>query len=513
MNESEPKPGDWQRLAVASAILLAVVVLGTSVVIVVDDLRRLVVQGPLLLAAIVGAWYALTRGGGRRVGGVVVAVAAAAGIVIIGYVHDRTADLASLWRLVLLVLGAALARFALGRDRRSLRASATPGVSVPAATHGALMLNLRSGGGKAERLHLVDECQRRGIEPVVLRPGDDLSQLARDAIDRGVDVVGMAGGDGSQARVAAVAAERGVPMVVVPAGTRNHLALDLGLDRDDVVGALDAFCDAVERPMDLAEVNGRVFVNNVSLGLYATIVRSPEYRNAKVDTTLATLPKVFGPGSRPFDLRFTGPGGTHHDGVHLIQISNNPYGNNAGTRPRLDTKRLGVIALEIDDGRAAAAFLAAIAGGHPERFAGFASWTAETFKVTSGSAIDIGLDGEALTLDPPLSFSIRTEPLRVRLPRHAIGSSPAARAVGWRSATGGCGAPPSADSAASNDRRSNACVRQHSSRHAASPASGAGASTAQTRGSPHARRATPSRLSACGRSTSAWPTWPAASGI
>ena len=133
----------------------------------------------------------------------------------------------------------------------------------------------------------------------MLQPGDDMLDLARDAIDRGADVIGMAGGDGSQALVASVAAERGIPMVVIPAGTRNHLALDLGIDRDDVVGALDAFDAAVERPMDLAEVNGHVFVNNVSLGLYAAIVQSPEYRDAKADTTLSALPRLLGPGSQP----------------------------------------------------------------------------------------------------------------------------------------------------------------------------------------------------------------------
>ena len=112
-------------------------------------------------------------------------------------------------------------------------------------------------------------------------------------------MIGMAGGDGSQALVASVAAQRGIPMVIVPAGTRNHLALDLGLDRDDVVGAMDAFGEAVERRMDLADVNGHVFVNNVSLGLYAAIVRSPEYRDAKVDTALGTIPKVLAPRGPP----------------------------------------------------------------------------------------------------------------------------------------------------------------------------------------------------------------------
>ena len=121
----------------------------------------------------------------------------------------------------------------------------------------------------------------RGIEPIVLERGDDLTQLATDAIARGADVIGMAGGDGSQALVATVASQHGIPHVCVPAGTRNHFALDLGLDRDDVVGALDAFHHGLERRVDLAQVNGRVFVNNASMGLYAKIVQSPAYRDAK----------------------------------------------------------------------------------------------------------------------------------------------------------------------------------------------------------------------------------------
>ena len=268
-----------------------------------------------------------------------------------------------------------------------------------------------------------------------LGPDDDLIRLARDAIDHGADVIGMAGGDGSQALVASVAAERGVPMVVVPAGTRNHLALDLGLDRDDVVGGLDAFREAVERPMDLAEVNGHVFVNNVSLGAYAAIVRSPEYRDAKLDTTMSTLPTVLGPHTRPFDLRFTGPDEERHEGAHLIQVSNNPYATRrVGSRPRMDTGQLGVVTLVLEDDRAASHFLSAVAAGHPERFAGFMSWTPSVFEVDSGGPVDVGLDGEAMSMDPPLTFTIRERALRVRLPRNAIGYSPAARSIGWREA-------------------------------------------------------------------------------
>jgi diacylglycerol kinase family enzyme len=168
-------------------------------------------------------------------------------------------------------------------------------------------MNPRSGNEAVTRLNLVDEARRRGIEPVVLTEGDDLLALAESAIGRGADVIGMAGGDGSQAVVADVARTHNVPFICVPAGTRNHFALDLGLDRADVVGALDAFGDAVERRVDLATVAGRVFVNNVSLGLYATIVSSADYRDAKWSTALTLLPDLIGPGTPDFDLAFHGP--------------------------------------------------------------------------------------------------------------------------------------------------------------------------------------------------------------
>src|SRR5207237_3033592 len=110
------------------------------------------------------------------------------------------------------------ARVALGRTPRSIREHAIASAPAPPARNPVLIMNLKSGGGKAERFHLVDECRARQIESIVLKPGDDLLQLAEDAIARGADVIGMAGGDGSQALVATVASARGVPHVVVPAG-------------------------------------------------------------------------------------------------------------------------------------------------------------------------------------------------------------------------------------------------------------------------------------------------------
>ena len=271
-------------------------------------------------------------------------------------------------------------------------------------------MNLKSGGGKAEQFKLADECHARGIEPVVLQQGDDLVQLAEAAIARGADVIGMAGGDGSQALVASVAARRGVAHVVVPAGTRNHFALDLGLDRDDVVGALDAFGPAVERRIDLAEVNGRVFVNNVSLGVYGEITQSEEYRDAKVATTLDQLPTLLGPGGKPTDLGWTGPDGVHHDSAHLIQVSNNRYslraGAGSGTHDRLDDGKLGILAVEVSGTAAAVQLAALVALRRPDGARALEDWTAPTFEVTSGSPIAAGVDGEALQLESPLVFRI-----------------------------------------------------------------------------------------------------------
>jgi diacylglycerol kinase family enzyme len=211
-----------------------------------------------------------------------------------------------------------------------------------------------------------------------------------------------------------------------------------------VLGALDAFAEAHQRHIDIGDVNGRAFVNNVSLGLYADIVRSPDYRDAKIDTALSTLPTLLGPGSRAFDLDYRDPRGELHVGAHLIQISNSPYRRGSTTRPRLDSGRLGVLTLEIDDDKAFAAVLAATSSRNPERFPGLTSWTAETFEVTSRSPVEAGLDGEAVVLDPPLRFSIRPIPLHVRLPKQAIGYSPAALTLDpssalrgvWRTALG-----------------------------------------------------------------------------
>ena len=133
---------------------------------------------------------------------------------------------------------------------------------------------------------------------VILRPGQNLAALTQAAVTNGADALGVAGGDGSLAVVAAAAAAHDLPFMCIPAGTRNHFALDVGVDRQDVPGAIEAFTSGVERRIDMADVNGRLYLNNVSLGIYGDAVRRPGYRDAKLRTLLETAEAVPGPAGR-----------------------------------------------------------------------------------------------------------------------------------------------------------------------------------------------------------------------
>lgn len=273
---------------------------------------------------------------------------------------------------------------------------------TPRPSHPVLIINLKSGGGKAARFDLVQHCRAQGIEAVVFTPGDDLSELAIAAVHAGADVLGMAGGDGSQATVAAVAAQHDVPYVCVPAGTRNHFAADIGINRRDVVGALDAFFEAKERRIDMARINGRVFLNNVAMGLYGAIVESPDYRDHKIRTAISNVAGRRRADTETFDLRFVDGDGVDRHGAELVLVSNNRYSPEPrprrGTRGGLDQGLLGVIAVT----------------GPPPR--GVREWTAPFFQVDSSGTVAVGIDGESVQLEPPLRFESVPGALRIRTP-------------------------------------------------------------------------------------------------
>jgi diacylglycerol kinase family enzyme len=400
-----------RRLLAVAALLLTPLAVANAVGYVVEEPQDAFGVLLTLSLALVAAGYGLVRRGIVRVIALVLA-----GMLVLGVV-EVLLDRRVVERLIIagmfwLAVAAAAAAFAVHVPLPKARRPRRP----------VLFLNPRSGGGKAERFKLADEARKRGIEPIELSPGDDLATLVKTAVDEGADALAMAGGDGSQAVVAAAAAELDLPYACIPSGTRNHFALDLGVDRDDVAGALDAFVDGGERVVDLAEVNGQVFVNNVSLGLYATAVQRDGYRNAKLRTILGTLPDVLGPRGQPPDLQWTGPrdAKSYPSGTVLL-VSNNRYRLGAmpgsGTRPRIDEGELGIAVVESRPDSRWRRLL-------PRR--PWRQWSAPDFEVRSGKPVPAGIDGEATVLTAPLRFRSRPAVLRVRIAPGHPGASPSA---------------------------------------------------------------------------------------
>ncbi len=413
----------WRERGLALASLACGIVLVVAVVVfVVRDLGQLAVGLAGLALTVGGGWWIITERMPRRAVGAVVAIV---GIVIVGaaVVHVSPSGGQPVLRLLvvlLLVVGtASLGRTALVHNLHERDRHRPAVVSPP---HRAVLIcNPWSGGGKVEKFGLVALAEEMGVEVVMLDHGLDLEKLARDAVARGADCLGMAGGDGSQALVASIAVEHDLPFVVVSAGTRNHFALDLGINREDPRLSLAAFRDGIERRIDYATVGDRLFVNNVSLGIYAAIVQQEGYREAKADTTKALLPEMLGRTEEPFDLQFTEPDGAEVDGAFLIQVSNNPYvlgaTLDASQRRRLDSGTLGVVAITATTGREAAEVVALSALGQRRRSRHWHEFTGERFEIRSrtGTAY-AGVDGEALELATPIEFRIHPRGLRLLVP-------------------------------------------------------------------------------------------------
>jgi diacylglycerol kinase family enzyme len=408
-----------------SAVAGAASVLAIATIVVSLDRQPLdlaVGLAGLLMAVPLAVAAMVTAGPIRTIAVIVAFVLAAVPLTLLLRRGEPAPALAVALLLVVAAVGA----------RRAVRASVPrptrvriPGIRVGPSTHPVLLANPRSGGRKAERLALDDEARRRGVEYVAIGPGDDLQRRAEEAVHVGADVLGMAGGDGSQGLVAQVALAHDLGFVCVPVGTRNHFAKDLGLDPDDPIGALDAFGDAEEVRIDLGLVADRVFVNNVSLGVYAMIVRAEGYREDKPRTAWRVLPTVLGPEARPLGLRFTGPDGHEHGGFQLVHVSNGPYRFTAdsrfGSRERMDLGLLGIVAAMAGEGDDFLAFGTAWWAGPRDTSDAWLEWEAPEFEIRSTGPIAAGVDGEVLLFDPPLRLRSLPGALRVRVP--AVGST------------------------------------------------------------------------------------------
>lgn len=425
--EEARRARNWARLALLLAFLTFLVVVAGS-----DKDGWLVLLtgvGGLALAG-AGLWWALAHRGWPRLLGALLALSVPVGVLAL-YASSGLWVVAvaaiGLWTSALASARAALRSVRQPHHRRRRRGRKTPPPKQP-----VFIMNPRSGGGKVERHDLVRRAEALGARVILIDPdgSTDPEAEARRAIAEGADLLGVAGGDGTQALVAAVAAAHDIPFLVIAAGTRNHFAMDLGLDRTDPVTSLDALTDGVELRVDLGDVDGRAFVNTVSFGAYAEIVQRPEYRDAKAFTALDLLPDLLmGDAGATLSVDV---GETRLQAPQAVLVSNNPYARadpfGVGRRPRLDSGSLGVIGIKVE-GAAQAAEIALLG----ERAGSITALPARRVEVRADREhIPVAIDGEALVLPVPVVCTLRPAALRVRVPRRRPGATYAPPTVDWR---------------------------------------------------------------------------------
>lgn len=294
-------------------------------------------------------------------------------------------------------------------------------VTVPAG----LIVNEKSGGGKAEQVRLAHRAREMGIRVKVLGPHDDLIDLAEGLIADGVQILGMAGGDGSLGLVADVARHHDLPFVCIPVGTRNHFARDLGLDRSYPLGALTAFYGHEIR-VDVATITSgdgrsRPFLNNASFGAYADMVQEPGYRDAKLETAQKLVSETINGDRPPSSLVFANPAGQQFDSAFLIMVAVGPYEldsiGDLGVRSSLDSGELQISVLEPSDAPQLRRLTAAAVVGSLSNADGFWQWVSTELRVESPTGtINVGVDGEALQLASPVEIGVEQGALRVLVP-------------------------------------------------------------------------------------------------
>lgn len=405
-------------LLAAAAVMIGFAGLGSVAMVAVGAVGAcLVVAGAY--------WFLAHRGLLRWLAFAIVIVAPIAVLVVFAVHHLLWVGLVS---VALVAAAIAVARLAL----RPLAAPpGMPGRDVQPPRRAFLVMNPRSGGGKVAKFSLKEKAEAMGAEVALLEgPGIvDVAALARQAVADGADLLGVAGGDGTQALVAGIAAEHDLPFLVISAGTRNHFAMDLGLDRENPAACLDALTgDGVEQRIDLGIIGDRTFVNNASFGAYAEVVESPAYRDDKRGTTLQMLPDILS-GHRGAKLSVHA-GDTTVTGPQALLVSNDPYerGDIAGLgrRARLDAGRLGVVAITVDSARQAIQLLRRARGR------GLSVLTAHEVVVEADvPEVPVGIDGETVMMPTPVRCAIRPRALRVRVPRNRPGIRPPKPALDW----------------------------------------------------------------------------------
>jgi len=413
---STPTTRSQRWLARLSFVLAGLAIVSLVLVAGLKSLAMLAIGLAAAVVSLAAAYFFLSRRGLWRWLSLAVFIVVPIAVIVV-YASRNLLWIAVLSAAVWL-LASGTAQRALTGKQADWRMPEHP--AEPPPRHPYFIMNPRSGGGKVEKFDLKRKAEDLGAEVFLIGGPEpvDVAKVARDAVNNGADLLGVAGGDGTQALVAGVAAEYGIPFLVISAGTRNHFALDLGLDREDPSTCLSALSDGVELRVDLGLINGQTFVNNASFGAYAEVVETPAYRGDKLNTTLNTLPDLL-QGHRGARLSARADG-TEIEAPQALLVSNNPYGGGdiagLGRRVRLDRGLLGVVSVTVSS---AAQAVGLLRGRHAT---GLRVLTAKQIEITADTPeIPVGVDGESIMMSSPVTCTVSPGALRVWVPHDRPG--------------------------------------------------------------------------------------------
>ena len=297
-----------------------------------------------------------------------------------------------------------------------------------------VIVNATAGKGydetQIEAIAKAFEKTGAAIEIMPARKGSDLPKLAEQAVKDGHPVIVGGGGDGTINAVACAVAGSGSTLGVLPLGTLNHFAKDLKIPLElEEAARTIAANHRVE--VDVAEVNGRIFVNNSSLGLYPELVRVRENQrrrlgrskwHALLSATITVLQR-----HPMIDVRLELDGEVESRRTPFVFIGNNEYqieGFNVGSRARLDAGKLSIYLTRRRGRRGllGLALRALIGTLHQAR--DFEALTAQSVTIaTRHKAIPVATDGEVTVMTIPLEYRIRPKALRVIVPAPAPGAA------------------------------------------------------------------------------------------
>jgi YegS/Rv2252/BmrU family lipid kinase len=283
-----------------------------------------------------------------------------------------------------------------------------------------------SSGSKtspAELSALEQAASDDGLDVIHVSRDLDCTSLIGERMREGTRLFVAAGGDGTINAIIQPLIHTDAILGVIPVGTYNHFAKDLGIPlpwRE----ALDVVVSGATRPIDAASVNGRFFVNNVSMGLYPELVARREEKGRDYPRWKARLYAAFGTLQKYPHIAVTLDSEHHQEAIrtHVLMISNNGY----------DLSRLGIEAprLALEEGRlsvywlphmprlALTRFVAHYLAGRVHEAPGFRSFRTSRVKVDSSKHhLHLGVDGEVVTMATPLVITIVPQSLSVRVPR------------------------------------------------------------------------------------------------